>query len=192
MKVIFLDIDGVLNSENWYRPRLDGKRLDEDYPYSEIDPDAVSELNRIIFKTGAKVVVSSVWRLGRTPQELQRILQKKGFSGDVISITPSMSFTRNTPMTVPRGCEIEHWLEKEGKFQRVNWSKEEQLKYVEKAKVKNYVILDDDSDMQYGQREHFVRIPSSAGLTEELADQAIEILNKSLIDLYYEEVKRPT
>jgi len=50
MKVIFLDFDGVLNSENWYKNRMDlineGK-YERNYPSSEFDPESIKELNRI-------------------------------------------------------------------------------------------------------------------------------------------------
>ena len=43
---------------------------------------------------------------------------------------------------------------------------------------KNYVILDDDSDMLYWQRNNFVHTSWKKGLTEEEAEKAITILNK--------------
>lgn len=58
MKIIFLDFDGVLNSENWMVSRF--KKFDNDdiatqYPFYEIDPDAVENLNRIIELTPLKL-----------------------------------------------------------------------------------------------------------------------------------------
>jgi hypothetical protein len=49
MKVIFLDIDGVLNSGK-YIIRLDGLF---DNPTHQMDPEAVVRLNRITDETGA-------------------------------------------------------------------------------------------------------------------------------------------
>lgn len=190
MRVIFLDFDGVLNSEQWMVSRfekVDMNTISSQYPFYEIDPEAVAQLNRVIDATCAKVVVSSTWRLGRTPEQLAEILSHHSFKGEIIDVTPHF-YVKSHHYTVPRGCEIEWWL-KERKFQRINWSTEEQLKCIEKAEVKNYVILDDDSDMLYGQREHFVKTSWKLGLTAELADRCIEILNSSLIDLYYEKEK---
>lgn len=187
MKIIFLDIDGVLNSQNWYEYRyenIDMKLVSDNYPDYEIDPGAIKQLNRIIAETEAKVVISSTWRHGRTIQELQTLLEKCGFVGEIISITPSLHFNTDVGMSVPRGCEIEKWLKDQG-FQRINWSISVQQEYLDKSKVKNYVILDDDGDMQYGQREHFIWTPTKEGLTQEHADKAIAILNQSLMDLYY-------
>jgi len=51
MKVIFLDIDGVLNSNPFLRQRI-----------GTIDRVNVSALNYLLEKTGAKLVLSSSWR----------------------------------------------------------------------------------------------------------------------------------
>jgi hypothetical protein len=52
VKVLFLDIDGVLN----------GHERHPDSPYTTIRPDCVTHLNTVLLKTGCKVVVSSAWR----------------------------------------------------------------------------------------------------------------------------------
>jgi hypothetical protein len=194
MKVIFLDIDGVLNSQDWYVYRRDAVEMDSinaQYPFYEFDPRAVERLNRIIRETECKIVVSSSWRSGETIESLQKLFDQVGIIGEVIGLTPHLWCTKPYEdmdgYRMPRGCEIDWWLDNHGDFQRINWSKEEQIKYEGKSKVKNYIILDDDSDMLYGQREHFIKTPNPTGLTDELADQAIEILNKALVDLYYKE-----
>lgn len=192
MKVIFLDIDGVLNSNDWYVYRRDAIEMDDvnaQYPFYEFDPRAIEHLNRIIAETGAKIVVSSSWRSGETNESLQFLFDRVGIKGEVIGTTPHLwckkPYEDHDGYTIPRGCEIDWWLDNHGNFQRINWSKEEQAKYEEKSIVKNYVILDDDSDMLYGQREHFIKTSQMKGLTAKDAKRAIQILNKSIIDLYY-------
>jgi hypothetical protein len=185
MKIIFLDIDGVLNCENWYRKRhkeVDKESIHSQYPFYEFDTDLVLNLNRIIKETQAKVVVSSTWRLGRTPEELQEILERVGFKGEVIDTTGHLGGKEG--YTIPRGCEIDQWLKKKN-FQRINWSRERQNEFLEKSEVKNYVILDDDSDMLYGQREHFAQTSWKSGLNEKVTQRAIQILNAEIVDLYY-------
>ena len=196
MKVIFLDIDGVLNSQDWYRYRRDNIAMDAvegQYPFYEFDPRAVARLNRIIEETSAKIVVSSSWRSGQTVESLQKLLDSVGVVGEVIGLTPHLwcrkPYADMDGYRVPRGCEIDWWLDNYGEFQRINWSKEEQLKYMNKAKVKNYIIIDDDSDMVYGQREHFIHTGHDHGLTDELADKAIAILNADLPALYYNDTE---
>jgi hypothetical protein len=192
MKVIFLDIDGVLNSQDWYVYRRDAVEMDSvnaQYPFYEFDPRAVERLNRIIKETDSKIVVSSSWRSGETVESLQRLFDQVGIVGEVIGVTPHLwckkPYEEFDGYRIPRGCEIDWWLDNHGDFQRINWSTEEQQKFIDKAIVKNYVILDDDSDMLYGQREHFVKTQHPTGLTDDLADKAIAILNQSLVDLYY-------
>jgi hypothetical protein len=53
MKVIFLDIDGVLNCEKTPNPRK--------FPYI-VDKRLLARLRRLLDRTGAKVVLSSTWR----------------------------------------------------------------------------------------------------------------------------------
>jgi hypothetical protein len=53
MKVIFLDIDGVLNSTNTPNPRK--------FPYM-VDPKLLKRFKRLLQRAGAKVVLSSTWR----------------------------------------------------------------------------------------------------------------------------------
>jgi len=57
MKVLFLDIDGVLNSEHWFVNRPEKGGL-----YTQVDPIAVAILSRVIKETGCGIVVSSTWR----------------------------------------------------------------------------------------------------------------------------------
>jgi hypothetical protein len=192
MKVIFLDIDGVLNSNDWYVYRRDNVPMDSvsaQYPFYEFDPRAIERLNRIIESTEAKIVVSSSWRHGETVESMQILFDRIQLKGEIIGLTPSLHckkpYIDSGGYTIPRGCEIDWWLKNEGDFQRINWSREEQQKYIDKAIVKNYIILDDDSDMLFGQREHFIHTPFMHGLIDEHVEMAISILNKTLIDLYY-------
>lgn len=53
MKIIFLDVDGVLNNKDYLLSTQDALSL---------DPSCVDCLRRLIKSTGAKVVLSSSWR----------------------------------------------------------------------------------------------------------------------------------
>jgi hypothetical protein len=53
LKLLFLDIDGVLNAR---------EELDPDVNCGTFHRDKVDRLNRVLRKTGAKIVVSSAWR----------------------------------------------------------------------------------------------------------------------------------
>ena len=66
MKVIFLDIDGVLNNDHT-TARFQG--------YLGIDPILAARFRRILRITGAQVVLSSTWRLYRDHrEEVKRIV----------------------------------------------------------------------------------------------------------------------
>lgn len=58
-KYLFLDVDGVLNSDEWYHEEWN---KDHVYPQGDFDPKCVEIVNRIVKETGCKVVVSSSWR----------------------------------------------------------------------------------------------------------------------------------
>jgi hypothetical protein len=92
MKIIFLDFDGVLNSQYWYTKRMGEFTMDDfgsKYPIYEFDPETIERLNYIIEKTSAKVVVSSTWRIGKNVEYLQNLLVSVGFNGEIIDKTPS-------------------------------------------------------------------------------------------------------
>ncbi len=96
-RLVFLDIDGVLNSDAFFA-REPEANVDRD-----LDRLAVKRLDRICAETSAKVVISSTWRLDMTQVELADLLALHGFAGEVVGTTPSLSG--------PRGGEIDSWLD---------------------------------------------------------------------------------
>ena len=98
MKVLFLDVDGVLNSEDYYVTTPPEKRLS--FPLGEFDPAAVKRVNRILDETQAKLVVSSSWRWN---PGLKNIFEKVGINHEIWGRTPSGK-GRN------RGYEIQQFL----------------------------------------------------------------------------------
>ena len=168
MKIIFLDVDGVLNNQLWYRSQeFRQGQSKEQYDLSQFDPRCVELLNSLIADTKAKIVVSSSWRIGRTVDELKDLFEKVGIVGDVIDKTPKLYFSADGyDRSVPRGCEIKAWLENNKSILGSKMSKV------------NYVILDDDSDMLYWQREHFVQTDPYMGITPTVIFKAKSILHK--------------
>ncbi len=154
MKIIFLDFDGVLNSGPfiWSADKDDGRTI------GHIDPKAVQLLNNLIKTTGAKVVVSSAWRILHTDEELQGFLNHHGFIGEIIGSTPRHTTLADGSYGV-RGDQIQEWLTMCDK------------------EVESFVIFDDDSDMSH-LKHKFVQTKFMIGLTEEHIEAAIEILNE--------------
>ena len=174
MNIIFLDIDGVLNCQDFYVANNYKERRDE---YGDLFHEPSKELlNKLIDETGAKVVISSTWRMdGLTI--MKEMWKHRGMSGEVIGVTPKLPSILGR--SSPRGLEIDYWLEDKG-FHRINWSEELQQEYIDKSGIENYVIIDDDSDMLYNQKDNFVHIlpppRSTSGFSEEHYQQAKKIL----------------
>lgn len=168
IKIIFLDIDGVLNSQSFYKIRYANKKEGQQFTYmDEFDQDAVKRLNAITDETGAKIVVSSTWRKSRTVGELRSLFKKVGISGKVIGKTPYLSYdSKDYSNSVPRGAEIKTWMEMN--------------KGMLGCKIPSvrYVILDDDSDMLYWQRDAFFWCDNEFGLTNNIAYKVTNYLNR--------------
>lgn len=96
MKVIFLDLDGVLNS---YEYCYKIKDLNIEGIESEIDVEKVKLLKRAKEAVNATVVLISSWRYTKKAQELKELLAKYEI------ITDSTPFMNNE-----RGKEIKQWL----------------------------------------------------------------------------------
>ena len=175
MKVIFLDIDGVLNSDAWYHyTRALIKQNKENmfknvnesdehiqYLQSQIDDRAVINLNYLLKNTDAKIVLSSSWRSNNSEEMtiLENVLRYKGleFSG-FLDITP-YSLNRD------RGEEIAEWL-------TVNCTTYD---------IESYCILDDDIfDILPEQYEHFIHVDRNFGLSYIEANKAFDILQKRI------------
>jgi hypothetical protein len=190
-KIIFLDIDGVLNSEKAYL-RGDCKYVEWEWEdgtkehHQSFCPVSKLYINHLIKITEAKVVISSTWRRSGL-DFMKKVWEVEEMAGEIIGITPSFRGDVDG-YTIPRGCEIEKWLEDKG-FSHINWSVEKQQDFVEKSGIENYIIIDDDSDMLYSQRNHFVHVLPSprnkSGFNEEYLEQATLKLEKSVIDLNY-------
>lgn len=148
MKVLFLDIDGVLNSSRWYKER-ERRGLESD----EICPAHTEQLNRILRATNVKVVLSSTWRKSTPLPEMIKLLQSKGCILE--------SFLGATPVHDDgyRGREIKTWLDVSGVSCRIT----------------DFVILDDDSDME-PHMDKLVKTRFETGLRETEADEVIRRL----------------
>lgn len=154
-KVIFLDIDGVLNTPSYavqahaMWKRTDGWFKSRDKYGQVFDPMACACLEYLVNTTGAEVVISSTWRKSGL-QVMKDMFKDREVYIDVIDVTPESDFIR--------GTEIEMWLAEN------DW-------------VTNYVILDDDDDFTPDQiKSHYVDCSGKFGFDHNAMVRALKIL----------------
>jgi len=82
MRVLFLDVDGVLNHHDTKERHIFGGRS-----FVGLDRACVARLHRVLTATGAKVVISSSWRKSLPPERMAAILAEAGCPADVIGAT---------------------------------------------------------------------------------------------------------
>lgn len=143
MKLLFLDFDGVLNSHDYFRTNRSALQRDQ------LDEAAGARVQRLCETVGAKIVVSSTWRLNRSLTDLRAVLSRVGVDPAlVIGKTPD--FMRSEA----RGLEIQEWLDLNG------------------AGCSGMCIVDDDSDMHH-LMPWLVQTTFAHGLTDVTVEAAI-------------------
>jgi hypothetical protein len=95
-KVVFLDIDGVMNHVRTRAGPGGGLR-------AMLEPASVALLNRVVEATGAVVVVSSSWRLVLSLDALRAAFAAAGCVAEIVDVTPALDASR-------RELEIAAWL----------------------------------------------------------------------------------
>lgn len=146
MKILFLDIDGVLNSKQWHNS--DNCKAFGTSVKRFFDPVRVEYLNRIVTETETRIIISSSWRIIRSLQNLQDLFKSIDFTGRILGKTEILStFEPDTPNL--RGVEIKNWI------------KDNQKHF--KTPIK-YVILDDEDDFLKEQKKYFFQTNPDIGL----------------------------
>lgn len=107
--VVFLDFDGVLNSERFVANNPAAAEPSAWWTAASLDPSAVAHLNRLVTDGDAEVVVTSTWRKRIAPDELQRLLESVGFVGRVVDVTPTL-WRSDDGARLERGDEVRAWL----------------------------------------------------------------------------------
>lgn len=156
-KFIFLDIDGVLNTANYqsWRQFWGKEILDNDGHL--FAPSAVRNLRRLVKYTGAKIVLSSSWRLDGL-ETMRKMWADRQMPGEIYDVTPYLNAREHPKAT--RGVEIKTWIEMNG------------------HKGCSYVIIDDVRDFLYEQHERVVLTNYKRGLTYFDMLRACDLLNK--------------
>ena len=172
-KCIFLDFDGVLNTDSYHDDLVTNGLPAEDEFGTKFSPDAVEQLRTIVEATQAAIVISSSWRYEGL-EAMQQLWKEREMPGEVVDITPlhvddnlfsaiQLESLDDMPdhtfgIFNMRGREIQAFLNQH-------------------PEVDQYVILDDGSDILPGQRSHFLQTDPESGITAAIAQQAIEKLN---------------
>jgi hypothetical protein len=168
MKLLFIDIDGVLNGHDW-SPEAQS---------NTIRPECIKALNRIIAATHCKIVLSSAWRYmihggAMTCTGFEYLLRTHGSIGvRIIDVTRPDRMADDCPDPPPgmvavdpsdtRGEQITDWL----KSYRG-----------EHGPVESYAVLDDE-DYDIGTKHPLVKTNGCAGMTMDDASRVVEILNR--------------
>lgn len=162
MRIIFLDIDGVLNCQLHYasqqfndyrdakktlKKKVKSKEIEQaEYYSSQLCKERIGWLNELCKDVDAKVVISSTWR-SHGLEKCERILKENGATFEMISVTPHLS------SDCVRGNEILKWIKDNEPLVGAYYD------------YHDYAIIDDDSDMLLWQRNNFFQTDNYSGLT---------------------------
>lgn len=162
MKVIFLDVDGVLNSNFWVEDNQ--KEISED---TLIEKEKVELLRQIVCETGASIVMHSGWRFWfdenlkpkrKEAKQFLTILQNHELK--IFSVTQDFAteeIRKTKKFSLVKAKEILAWIEMH-------------------PEIEKWLVID-DLDLNNGEVErHQLKTDSTIGLTEEDVEIAIKML----------------
>lgn len=170
-KFIFLNFNGVLNSEN-YQARLQavGKPGWDDYGML-FDPSAVANLKHILDAVpDVRVVVESSWKANGL-DELRLMWAERGLPGTLYDVTPThfceelLTMDLSAPESIrkieglSKGKEIRAWLQRHA------------------GPDCRHVIIDDMAEFDGHLRDHTVHTDPRVGITESDAMAVVKFLN---------------
>lgn len=164
MKLIFLDIDGVLDvfdSTSYLQTLLSG---------------AVERLRRIVERTVAKIVVISTWRFGSESYR-KRCEEQKSHQQECDNWPQLVSTLESNGMEI---FDVTPWRE-----DLPNRTAEVLCFLEEHPEAEGYVILDDCYGDDYSGsselRKHLVFVDALKGLQDSDVEKAVEILNEKFL-----------
>jgi len=164
MKILFLDIDGVLNSFDNMNAMCTLGKYTGDKSYDEyghkFDERCVRWLEYIVIETDCDIVISSTWRRAGL-DKMKKMWEDRKLPGDIIDITPRRVdesiislYSKDNPRA-DRGYEIQQWIDNNN--------------------VQYYCIVDDDCDML--SHQNFVKTNGRVGLDYDTTKEIVKILN---------------
>lgn len=151
--IIFLDFDGVLNTEQCQAQLAVEGKPTKDAWGPLFDPRAVGNLHKIVAATDAQIVVTSSWRYIHRLGSLRMMWSVRELPDEIQDAIPAGAYY------ISRGEDIDC--------------------YLKAHPTDKYVIIDDLDDFTESQRSHFVETNPIVGITEKDALKAIEIIRQS-------------
>jgi len=159
-KIIFLDIDGVLNCSEGLSKMYKSKGAS--LKSKSICPDNILNFQTLLDREpDAKIVISSTWRIG-----FKHGIHNQNISGETWSSLLGeqiadriIGMTHRSKRSKERGVEIDEWVK-------------------ENDECCSFVIIDDDSDMLDSQLPNFIHTSWARGFEKTHIDRCIAILNK--------------
>ena len=149
-KIIFLDIDGVLMSNDWAEHVLEQEGYDVN-DTNELCDEKIGLLKEIIDATGAKIVLSSSWR----------------FDDDALASIKNQLARYDLGIYDLTSQRID-----------VVFNRTKELKlYIEEHRIETYLILDDEIIKDAELAPHQVKTSLARGLMRKDIEPSIKVLN---------------
>ncbi|WP_194852207.1 HAD domain-containing protein [Nonlabens antarcticus] len=154
--LIYLDIDGVMVPANSWRKL---EILEDSFPdFSRL---ATKSLHKILSSTNATIVLTTSHKHHYTLEEWKRIFEVRGIPMVAIHRLPENTTNSNR------------------KEELLNWFDSYDL-------TSNFIIIDDDKSLNAlpeFYKKRLIQTSASVGLTEHLADEAIELITRLKSDV---------
>ena len=160
MVILFLDVDGVLNSHNYLNKTLHLPQIDI---YKYLDPSKIQLLKEFVSTYHLEVVLHSTWRNAFNEQMIPT--DELGKSLYTALNNEKIALLDKTPyLEGNRYLEISSWLKEN----------------VTKLSITNFVILD-DANIEWNElKNHLVLTDEWIGLTHENIQAAKIILDETI------------
>lgn len=160
MRIIFLDVDGVLNNDET-KERCMG--------FLGIDPAKVQLLKYIVDMTGAEIVLTSTWKYGWEPVKKSLNDEWGTYLDEALAAAGLKAIAKTDDQGENRGEGI--------------------IDYLAEHPAEAWVVLDDiffNDFRRTGVERHLVLTASEEdldGLTPELAEQAVNMMQEQLLEV---------
>lgn len=157
MKIIFLDVDGVLNNDDT-KERCMG--------FTGIDPEKVKLLKYIVDMTGAEIVLTSTWKYGWFPVDKSRNDEFGTYLDDALAAAGLCAIAKTEDAGEDRGTGI--------------------INYLATHPAEAWIVLDDiffNDFRTTGVEKHLILTANDEGLdglTPELTHQAINMMQEQV------------